>query len=65
MGPDRADSGSVRARLGLERPKGEWTDRQTDRWMNRCLETHPCFLQDIGPLELLPRNANQALGQEQ
>ena len=40
---DRADSGSVRARLGLERPRGEWMNRQTDRWMDRCLETHPCF----------------------
>ena len=44
LGPDRADSGSVRARLGLERPKGEWQiDRRTDGWTDVWKLTHVSY----------------------
>ena len=49
MGPDRADSGSVRARLGLERPKGgmnELTDGQMDGQMSG---NSPMFLTGYWP----------------
>ena len=29
-------------------------DRETNRWTDGCLEIHPCDLQDIRPLVLLP-----------
>ena len=29
-------------------------DRETNRWTDGCLKIHPCVLQDIRPLVLLP-----------
>ena len=50
-----------RARFEPERPGGDVhtygrTDRWTDQWRDTYKEILSCVLQDIGPLELLPKN---------
>ena len=45
--------------------RGLWGDVRTYGRMDRCLEIHPCVLQDIGPLKPLPKKEKIAVEEEE
>ena len=75
MGPDRSDLRPGRPDFRPGRPDFRlksrfqasvgWTGAsglgrgEMDGRTDRCMEIHPCVLQDIGPLGPLPKKANQ------